>query len=90
MRTQVAIVGAGLAGLMLSHLLAQAGIASIVLESRTRQAIEETIRAACWNRGPSTSCANWDWRIGWSRLASGTQALNFGFVAVVTASRYGI
>jgi p-hydroxybenzoate 3-monooxygenase len=44
-RTQVAIIGAGPAGLMLSHLLHLAGIESIVIETRSRQAIEETIRA---------------------------------------------
>lgn len=45
MRTQVAVVGAGPAGLMLSHLLHLAGIRSVVVESRSRAAIEETIRA---------------------------------------------
>ena len=45
MRTQVAIVGAGPAGLMLSHLLHLQGIESIVLETRSRVAIESTIRA---------------------------------------------
>jgi p-hydroxybenzoate 3-monooxygenase len=45
MRTQVGIVGAGPAGLTLSHLLAEAGIDSVIIESRTRAAIEETIRA---------------------------------------------
>lgn len=45
MRTQVAIVGAGPAGLMLSHLLHLAGIRSVVVEARSREAIERTIRA---------------------------------------------
>jgi p-hydroxybenzoate 3-monooxygenase len=45
MRTQVAIVGAGPAGLMLSHLLHLAGISSVVVESRSREVIEATIRA---------------------------------------------
>ena len=44
-RTQVAIVGAGPAGLLLSHLLAARGIDSIVLDQRTREEIEKTIRA---------------------------------------------
>lgn len=44
-RTQVAIVGAGPAGLMLSHLLHLAGISSVIVECRSRTAIEETIRA---------------------------------------------
>ncbi|MFC7555811.1 FAD-dependent monooxygenase [Pseudoroseomonas wenyumeiae] len=45
MRTQVGIVGAGPAGLMLSHLLHLAGISSVILESRSRAVIEATIRA---------------------------------------------
>jgi p-hydroxybenzoate 3-monooxygenase len=45
MRTQVGIVGAGPAGLMLSHLLALEGIASIVIESHTRDYVEHRIRA---------------------------------------------
>src|SRR4051812_8206886 len=45
MRTQVAIVGAGPAGLMLSHLLHLRGIESIILENRSREAIESTVRA---------------------------------------------
>ena len=45
MRTQVGIVGAGPAGLMLSHLLHLRGIDSVVIDLRTRQDIEETIKA---------------------------------------------
>jgi len=45
MRTQVGIVGAGPAGLMLSHLLARSGIESIILENRSRDYIESRIRA---------------------------------------------
>lgn len=43
--TQVCIVGAGPAGLMLSHLLSRQGIESIVLESRSRDYVERRIRA---------------------------------------------
>lgn len=45
MRTQVGIVGAGPAGLMLAHLLHQHGVESVVLDTRTREEIEGTIRA---------------------------------------------
>lgn len=45
MRTHVAIVGAGPAGLLLSHLLAQDGVDSIVVETRTRDYVEARIRA---------------------------------------------
>ncbi|MGN6317125.1 4-hydroxybenzoate 3-monooxygenase [Trinickia sp.] len=45
MRTQVGIIGAGPAGLLLSHLLHRQGIESVVLETRGRDQIESTIRA---------------------------------------------
>jgi len=50
-RTQVGIIGAGPAGLMLSLLLAREGIDSIVLESRSREEIESTIRAGVLEQG---------------------------------------
>jgi p-hydroxybenzoate 3-monooxygenase len=50
-RTQVGIVGAGPAGLLLSHLLHLQGIESIVLEVRTREEIEDTIRAGVLEQG---------------------------------------
>jgi p-hydroxybenzoate 3-monooxygenase len=45
MRTQVGIVGAGPAGLMLSHLLHLEGIDSVVLEARSREYVEQRVRA---------------------------------------------
>ncbi|HEX5342552.1 MAG TPA: 4-hydroxybenzoate 3-monooxygenase [Duganella sp.] len=51
MRTQVAIIGAGPAGLLLSHLLHLQGISSIVLETRSRADIEATIRAGVLEQG---------------------------------------
>jgi p-hydroxybenzoate 3-monooxygenase len=51
MRTQVGIVGAGPAGLMLSHLLHQRGVESVVIDLRTRQDIEETIKAGILEQG---------------------------------------
>jgi p-hydroxybenzoate 3-monooxygenase len=50
-RTQVGIVGAGPAGLMLSHLLHLEGIESVVLESRSRDAVEATLRAGVLEQG---------------------------------------
>ncbi|MGO4613876.1 4-hydroxybenzoate 3-monooxygenase [Nocardia sp. 2YAB30] len=44
-RTAVGIVGAGPAGLMLSHLLALSGIDSIAVDTRARSEIEHTHRA---------------------------------------------
>jgi len=45
MRTQVGIIGAGPAGLFLSHLLKQQGIESVVLEARSRDYVEARVRA---------------------------------------------
>ncbi len=50
-RTPVTIVGAGPAGLLLSHLLAESGIESIVLDLRSRDEIEQTIRAGILEQG---------------------------------------
>jgi p-hydroxybenzoate 3-monooxygenase len=44
-RTQVGIIGAGPAGLFLAHLLHRAGISSIMIESRSREDVEGTVRA---------------------------------------------
>jgi p-hydroxybenzoate 3-monooxygenase len=43
--TQVAIIGAGTAGLLLAHLLDLCGVKSVVLEQRTRHSVETTVRA---------------------------------------------
>ena len=51
MRTQVGIVGAGPAGLLLSHLLHLEGIESVVIEARSRAEIESTIRAGVLEQG---------------------------------------
>jgi p-hydroxybenzoate 3-monooxygenase len=44
-RTQVGIVGAGPAGLVLGHLLHLSGIESVILESRSREYCQERVRA---------------------------------------------
>jgi len=50
-RTQVGIVGAGPAGLVLSHLLHLQGIESILVENRSRQYCEERVRAGVLEQG---------------------------------------
>jgi p-hydroxybenzoate 3-monooxygenase len=51
LRTQVGIVGAGPAGLVLSHLLYLQGIESVVLESRSQQYVQERVRAGVLEQG---------------------------------------
>ncbi len=51
MRTQVGIVGAGPAGLLLSHLLRLRGVDSVVLEARDRAYVEQRVRAGVLEQG---------------------------------------
>ncbi len=51
MRTRVGIVGAGPAGLVLSHLLHLRGIESVVVEARSRKHVEERVRAGVLEQG---------------------------------------
>jgi p-hydroxybenzoate 3-monooxygenase len=51
MRTQVGIVGAGPAGLLLALLLKRHGIESIVIEKRSRERIESRVRAGVLEQG---------------------------------------
>ncbi|WP_193161230.1 4-hydroxybenzoate 3-monooxygenase [Microbulbifer hainanensis] len=50
MKTQVAIIGAGPAGLMLGHLLRQADIDCVILERQSRAHVEGRIRAGVLER----------------------------------------
>ena len=51
MRTQVGIIGAGPAGLLLAHLLDRHGVDTIVLEARSREYVEARIRAGVLEQG---------------------------------------
>lgn len=51
MRTQVAIIGGGPAGLLLSHVLHRAGVDSVVLERRSRAHVLSRIRAGVLESG---------------------------------------
>jgi p-hydroxybenzoate 3-monooxygenase len=51
MRTQVGIIGAGPAGLLLSFLLRRDGVESVILENRSRQYVEERVRAGLLEQG---------------------------------------
>jgi p-hydroxybenzoate 3-monooxygenase len=50
-KTQVGIVGAGPAGLMLGHLLHRAGIDSVILEDRSQDYVIERVRAGVLEQG---------------------------------------
>jgi p-hydroxybenzoate 3-monooxygenase len=50
-RTQVGIVGAGPAGLMLGHLLHLEGVDTVILEDRSREYVEARIRAGVIEQG---------------------------------------
>jgi len=51
MRTQVGIIGAGPAGLLLAHLLQRQGIDSVVIEARSQSYVEGRIRAGVLEAG---------------------------------------
>jgi p-hydroxybenzoate 3-monooxygenase len=51
LRTQVGIVGAGPAGLVLGHLLHQSGIEAVILEDRPREYVEQRVRAGVLEQG---------------------------------------
>ena len=50
-RTQVGIVGAGPAGLLLSHLLHLQGVESVIVENRNRDYVEHRVRAGVLEQG---------------------------------------
>jgi p-hydroxybenzoate 3-monooxygenase len=51
LRTQVAIIGGGPAGMFLAHLLREAGVAAVVLEQRSRSYVEGRVRAGVLEDG---------------------------------------
>ena len=55
MRTQVGIVGAGPAGLFLSHMLHMRGISSVIVEARSRAYIEARVRAGLLEQGTANT-----------------------------------
>ena len=64
-RTQVGIVGAGPAGLMLSHLLHLSGIELVVIEARSRQYCSRNVFApGCSNRERWICSRKPDWENG--------------------------
>ncbi len=73
-RTQVGIVGAGPAGLLLSQLLAQRGIDSVLIELRSREYCEARQRAGVLEDGSvallrDAAVAGWT---GWASSTAGS------------------
>ncbi|MEO5666290.1 MAG: 4-hydroxybenzoate 3-monooxygenase [Nocardioides sp.] len=94
-RTQVAIVGAGPAGLMLSHLLALRVISSVAIDLRARREIEDTHRAGILEQdsvdllvdtGVSDRVHRDGYRHGGIELAFGGQGHRIDFQALVGAA----
>ena len=87
MRTQVGIVGAGPAGLMLSHLLHLEGIESVVLEARSRDYVEHRVRAGVLEQGTvellTRDAAS---ATAWGARGSSTTASSCASTARATAS----
>ena len=72
--TQVGIIGAGPAGLVLGELLADAGIDNVILESKDRYYVESRVRAGVLelssNFWTSTGSRPTSMRRGWFTMAS--------------------
>ena len=73
-RTQVAIVGAGPAGLLLSHLLEREGVESVIVETRSRAYVESRIRAGILEASTVGLLATSASASGWTGRASSTAA----------------
>ena len=86
MRTQVGIVGAGPAGLLLSHLLHLNGIDSVVLETRSREEIESTIRAGVLEQGTMDLLDE----VGLGKRMKSEGALHHGFDLAFEGGRHRI
>jgi p-hydroxybenzoate 3-monooxygenase len=86
MRTQVAIIGAGPAGLLLSHLLHLDGIEAIVIETRSRAEIEATIRAGVLEQGTMDILTN----SGVGERMRSEGALHHGFELAFGGKRHRI
>jgi hypothetical protein len=87
MRTQVAIVGAGPAGLLLSHLLQLRGISSVVLETRSRDYVEKRVRAGVLEQGTVDTLVAAGAGSGGSAMAWSTTASSYGSAARRAGSR---
>ena len=87
MRTQVGIVGAGPAGLLLSHLLHLEGIDSVVLELRSREYVEQRVRAGVLEQGTVELLEAAGVAGGCGARAWSTTASSCARAAAATASR---
>jgi p-hydroxybenzoate 3-monooxygenase len=79
MHTQVAILGAGPAGLLLSHLLSLHRIESIVLEKKSRSHVESRIRAGVLEHGTAQLLCDTGVGERLKRLGMPHKGINLGF-----------
>ena len=73
-RTQVAIIGAGPAGMLLSHLLAAEGIESVVVETRSEEYVASRIRAGILEQSTVDLLASTGSASGWTAKVTSTEA----------------
>ena len=88
MQTQVGIIGAGPAGLLLSQMLHLRGIESVIIESRSRDAIEATIRAGVLEQSTVDLMVEVGAGERLKREGLSTTASNCASVAAVTGSTF--
>ena len=86
MKTQVGIIGAGPAGLLLSHLLHLDGIDSVVLDVRSRRDIEQTIRAGVLEDHVASTLRDTGAAIAWTARARSTTASSCASAVAAIAS----
>ena len=73
-RTQVAIVGAGPAGMLLAHLLDREGVESVVVETRSEEYVASRIRAGILEQSTVDLLREVGLATGWSARATSTAA----------------
>ena len=87
MRTQVGIVGAGPAGLLLSQLLHLEGVSSVVLELRSREYVEQRVRAGVLEQGTVELLDAAGWPGGCGARGWSTTGSSCGRAAAASVSR---
>ena len=85
-RTQVAIIGAGPAGMLLAHLLDREGVESVVVETRSEEYVASRIRAGILEQSTVDLLRDIGLANGWSARATSTAASTCNGTTGSTAS----